>query len=131
MQPTEGNNMLKVGQKKKAKYWGNYTVEKLIILNNPIQCYSTEIGDALFSPVFMKVKWESPPSKDGHEFWFRYWINIHGKEKYGQYAPAIGENSLFQFLKSAIEQDYFSKDFLTNLYGVIELRLNQQFNDNK
>lgn len=118
--------MIEVGQKRKAKYWGNYTIEKLITLNSPIQCHSTEIGDALFRPVFMKVKWEPPPSENGHEFWFRYWITIHGKEKYGQFAPAMREKTFFEFLKSAIEQDYFSNDFLSNLFEILEFKFNPQ-----
>jgi hypothetical protein len=47
--------------------------------------------------------------------WFPYWITIDGKEKYGQFAPIIGQKALFELLSSAIDNDYFDDDFLRKL----------------
>ena len=63
----------------------------------------------------MKIEWEKPPSDDKHEFWFPYWITIGGKQKYGQFAPMMGESSFLELLKNAISQGFFSEDFLKSL----------------
>jgi hypothetical protein len=118
--------MIKVGQEKKAKYWGNFTVRKVAQLNKPVECHSKEKGRALFNPTLVQIGWETPPSDDMHEFWFPYWITIGGKEKYGQFAPMIGENALLELLEEAIRQDFFSKGFLTSLGKAISERLNSK-----
>lgn len=118
--------MIKVGHKTKIKYWGNYTVEKVAQLKKPVECYSAEIGAALFHPTIVKISWENPPSKDVHEFWFPYWMTISGKEKYGQFAPMIGENALFELLQEAINQDFFSRAFLTSLGRAISEKLHDR-----
>jgi hypothetical protein len=116
--------MIKVGQEKKAKYWGNFTVRKVARLNEPVVCHSKEKGKALFNPTLVQIAWETPPSDDMHEFWFPYWITIGGgKEKYGQFAPMIGENALMELLGEAIKQDFFSKGFLTSLRKAISSTL--------
>ena len=107
--------MIKEGQKKKARYWGNYTVKKVVKLSQPIKCHCEEVGETLFNPTLVRIEWENPPSEDKHEFWFPYWISIRGKEKYGQFAPMMGETSLLELLTNGIEQDYFSKYFLREL----------------
>lgn len=118
--------MIQVGQKSKAKYWGKYTVQKVARLKNPVECQCEEVGTALFNPTLVKIEWEKSPSWDKHEFWFPYWITIGGKEKYGQFAPMIGENALLELFKDAIEQDFFSEDFLHGLGRAIAERLNIQ-----
>jgi hypothetical protein len=118
--------MIKVGHKTKIKYWGNYTVERIAQLKKPVECYSEEIGAALFHPTIVKISWEKPPSKDMHEFWFPYWMTIRGKEKYGQFAPMIGENALLELIEEAIGQDFFSKGFLSSLDKTISERLNSE-----
>jgi len=90
------------GQEKKAKYWGRFVVRKVAKLDEPTRCYSDEIGEALFKPTLAKIQWDKPPSDDKHEFWFPYWISVRGKEKYGQFAPMIGESALLQLLERAI-----------------------------
>ena len=116
--------MIKVGQKKKAKYWGNFVVEKVARLKEPVECHGQEVGTALFNPTIVKIRWEQAPSEDNNEFWFPYWIAIGGKEKYGQFAPMIGENALFELLQDAISQGFFSKHFLKRLNKVIAHNLN-------
>jgi len=111
--------MIKEGQQKKAKYWGRFTVRKVARLNKPVECYSQEKGTALFNPTLVQIEWESSPSEDKHEFWFPYWITIHGKERYGQYAPMIGEKALLELLQDAIRRDFFSEDFLKRLNRAI------------
>jgi hypothetical protein len=37
--------MIKVGKKTRAKYWGEFTVEKVIKLDNPVRCFSVEKGE--------------------------------------------------------------------------------------
>jgi len=85
--------MIKEGQQKEAKYWGKYTVKNVIQLKKPVVCHSSEIGTALFQPTLVRIEWEKSPSNDKREFWFPYWITIEGKEKYGQFAPMMGEDS--------------------------------------
>lgn len=115
--------MIQVGQKKKAKYWGDFSVNKVARLKKPVECQCKEIGTALFDPTIVKICWETPPSDDKNEFWFPYWITIGGKEKYGQFAPMIGEKALLQLLQDAIEQDFFSSSFLKGLDRAINVKL--------
>lgn len=115
--------MIQVGQKKKAKYWGDFSVNKVARLKKPVECKCEEIGTALFDPTIVKINWETPPSEDKHEFWFPYWITIGGKEKYGQFAPMIGEKALLELLKDAIEQDFFGNSFLKGLDKAINVKL--------
>lgn len=118
--------MIVVGQQKKARYWGRFTVKKVARLKKAVECQCEDIGTAHFDPTIVKIQWEKPPSDDKHEFWFPYWINIGGKEKYGQFAPMIGEKALLELLHSAIEQDFFSEGFLLHLYDTINSKLNEQ-----
>jgi hypothetical protein len=118
--------MIKVGQKKKAKYWGNFIVRRVAQLKKPVECRSKEIGTALFNPTLVQIDWEIPPSEDMHEFWFPYWITIGGKERYGQFAPMIGENALLGLLQEAIGQDFFSTAFLESLGKAISVELNSR-----
>lgn len=115
--------MIQEGQQKKAKYWGKFVVRKVARLSNPIQCYSDDIGKVFFNPTLVKIEWEKPPSQDGHEFWFPYWVTTRGKEKYGQFAPMMGENALLELLRNAILQDFFSDDFLQKLDNTISDRI--------
>jgi hypothetical protein len=116
--------MIKEGNKSRVAYWGNFTVKKVVKLDEPVECYSEEKGRCLFNPTLVKLEWENPPSEDKNEFWFPYWITIgDNKEKYGQFAPMIGEKALIELLGKAIEADYFSHDFLTNMHGIIEKKL--------
>lgn len=120
--------MIKVGHQKHIRYWGEYVVEKVVKLEEPVECYSDEKGEIWFNPTIVKIKWKKPPSKDKNEFWFPYWITIADKEKYGQFAPMIGENSLLELLGSAIEQDFFSEDFLQSLSSKITGKLHTKQN---
>jgi len=118
--------MIEKGQKKKAKYWGNFTVKKVAKLKSPILCRSQEIGEVEFMPTIVQIEWETPPSLDKNEFWFPYWVKIRGKEKYGQFAPMIGKNGLLQLLNEAIKQDFFDKQFLIKLSENVRMKLQGQ-----
>jgi hypothetical protein len=107
--------MIKIGKKTKAKYWGNFVVEKVAQLDNPVKCFSAEKGEVDFNPTIVKISWEQTPSEDKHDLWFPYWITIDGKEKYGQFAPMIGQKALLQLLSKAIDNDYFDGIFLEGL----------------
>jgi hypothetical protein len=113
--------MIKEGSQSRATYWGNYTVKKVVKLDKQVECFSKEKGKCLFNPTLVKLEWENPPSEDKHEFWFPYWITIgDNKEKYGQFAPMIGEKALLELLGKAISANFFSHDFLVNLHQKIE-----------
>ena len=115
--------MIKEGAEKQARYWGKYKVRNIAKLNKPVKCYSDEIGEALFMPTLVKIEWEKSPSEDKNEFWFPYWISIKGKERYGQFAPMLGETSLLELMSNAIQQGFFSHDFLHQLGDVIKENL--------
>jgi hypothetical protein len=115
--------MIKEGQKTHTKYWGNFEVEKIAKLRQPVICHSEETGEAEFMPVIAKIKWEKPPSSDVNEFWFPYWIKIKGKERYGQFSPMIGKDALLQLLREAIRQNFFDKEFLLGLTETIKEKL--------
>jgi len=117
--------MIKVGQQKKARYWGKFTVRKVARLEKPVECHCQDIGTAMFDPTIAKIEWEAPPSQDKHEFWFPYWITIGGKEKYGQFAPMIGDGALLELLQEAIGQGFFSDEFLQGLKKAIDEKTNQ------
>lgn len=112
--------MIKVGHRSSTKYWGGYEAVKVAKLSNPVECYSDEVGEVLFNPTLVKLLWDKAPSWDKHEYWLPYWITIGGKEKYGQFAPMIGENALLELLVDAIKQDFFSIEFLSKLSTTIE-----------
>jgi len=114
-------------QQKRAKYWGNFRVQKIARLEKPVVCYSDEIGEALFEPTLVKIQWDKVPSDDKHEFWLPYWISIKGKERYGQFAPMLGEASLLELLCGAIKQGFFSDNFLRQLDEVIREELTSTY----
>ncbi|MFH1718888.1 MAG: hypothetical protein ABIF19_16150 [Planctomycetota bacterium] len=107
--------MIKVGKRSKAKYWGGFEVQDLVTLDSPVKCFSTEKGQVDFNPTIVKIAWDRYPSGDKHELWFPYWIKIDGKEKYGQYAPMIGQKALLGLLSKAIDHGFFENDFLEGL----------------
>jgi len=107
--------MIKEGQQKRARYWGKFEVKKVAQLKHPVPSYSNEVGEALFNPTLVQIEWEN----GGHEIWFPYWITIKGKEKYGQYAPMMGEDSLLELLQEAIRKEFFSENFLDQLHKSI------------
>ena len=115
--------MIKEGQRKTARYWGDFKVKKVAKLESPILCHSKEVGRVEFMPTLVQIEWETPPSSDINEFWFPYWVKIRGKEKYGQFAPMIGKNGLLQLLKDAIRQDFFDRRFLEELSQIIKTKL--------
>jgi len=92
-------------------------------LKKPVECNSQVVGTALFEPTIVKIEWEKSPSDDRHEFWFPYWITIGGKQKYGQFAPMMGERSFLELLQNAIRQGFFSEDFLQRLGQAISEKL--------
>lgn len=112
--------MIKVGHKGKARYWGPYEVLKVAQLHKPIPLHSKELGDVFFRPALIQIKWE-----DGSkEYWCcPYWIGPTGKERFAQYAAMIPEHVLGELLAEAIDQNFFSKRFLSRLADVIEGRL--------
>ncbi|MGA2678335.1 MAG: hypothetical protein ABSF37_03420 [Sedimentisphaerales bacterium] len=107
--------MITKGKRTKAKYWGEFIVEKVVTLDNPVKCFSAEKGKVDFNPTIVKISWEQNPSEDKHDLWFPYWITIDGKEKYGQFAPMIGQKAFLQLLSKAIDNDYFDGIFLEEL----------------
>ena len=111
--------MIEEGKKTKAKYWGNFTVEKVVKLENAVKCYCAEKGEVYFNPTIIKISWDRIPSDDKHDLWFPYWITVNGKEKYGQYAPMIGQNTLFELFSSAIDNNFFDDEFLKKLNNKI------------
>jgi hypothetical protein len=112
--------MIKIGKKTNAKYWGEFTVEDVVELQDSVKCYSKVKGDVEFKPTIVKIKWKNDPSDDKHDLWFPYWMVIDGKEKYGQYAPMIGQKAFLELIKKAIERRYFNDSFLTELKINIE-----------
>lgn len=115
--------MIKVGKRSKAKYWGVYEVIDFVTLNSPVECYSTEKGHVDFNPTIVKLAWDNDPSEDKHDLWFPYWITIDGKEKYGQFAPMIGQKALLELMSKAIDRGFFEKDFLEGLSRKIKEHL--------
>ena len=118
--------MIKEGKEGKRKYWGKYVVKKVIKLIAPIICQSDEVGEVEFNPTIVQIEWDKYPSEDKHDLWFPYWIKIHGKEHFGQYAPMIGQKALLQLLSKAIDNDLFTKKFLTCLKNKITDKLNKE-----
>lgn len=113
--------MIKRGRcRRPAKYWGGYEVKDFVTLDSPVKCFSTEKGQVDFNPTIVKLAWDREPSEDKHDLWFPYWITIDGKEKYGQFAPMIGQKALLELLLKAIDQDFFENDFLEGLARKID-----------
>ena len=118
--------MIKEGQRKKAKYWGEFTVEKVVQLKDPGTGYNKELGEVIFKPTLVQIRWEGRCPDDEYEFWFPYWITTKGKEKYGQYAPMMNEGSLLELLQEAIGREFFSENFLHQLRETITDKLNSK-----
>jgi len=108
--------MIKPGEKKEAKYYGYYTIKKVAQLPKPVVYNTKQWGRTAFRPVLAQIEWE-----DGKkEYWLPYWIGPEGKERYGQYAPRMGEKELFSLLTEAIKQKFFGKRCLSKLMETIE-----------
>jgi len=118
--------MIKEGQRKKARYWGEFIVKKVAKLKSPVLCYSKQVGEVEFMPTIVQIEWDVAPSSDKNEFWFPYWVKMRGKERYGQFAPMIGKNGLLLLLKEAIRQDFFEQDFLKELAETIQSKFEKQ-----
>ncbi len=58
--------MIKVGQNKKAKYWGDFKVKKIAILAKPVLCHCEEKGEVEFMPTIVQIEWKIPPSLDNN-----------------------------------------------------------------
>ncbi len=123
MQNKFKSTTLVTGNKKKIKYWGVRTIAKFVELDNPIVCYNKEQGRVYFDPKLVKIKWDKAPSKDKHDLWLTYWLNIGGRNKFGQYGPMIGQKALLELLTKAIKADFFEKNFLKALKENIEEKL--------
>lgn len=118
--------MIGVGEEHTAGNWGNFRVKKVAQLKKPVVCYSYVKGKALHEPTLVQIEWEKARSADKHEFWLPYWItwaDINGKQRYGQGAPMIGEASLLELLKKAIQEEFFSNKFLHELHEAVTDKL--------
>jgi hypothetical protein len=107
--------VIEVGKRSKARYWGEYEVQGVVKLDAPVRCHSLEKGEIDFNPTIAKLAWAREPSGDRHDIWFPYRITIGGKERYGQYAPMIGQKALLDLLRKAIDAEFFDRDFLQAL----------------
>ena len=103
--------MIKVGQRREAKYWGEYYINKVAELPKPEISYTPQWGRTCFRPTIAEIQWENGKKV----FWFPYWIGPEGKERFGQYAPMIEERLLLALFKEAITQEFFSPSFLSDL----------------
>ena len=118
--------MIKIGKRSKAKYWGEFEVQDVVTLDSPVKCFSVEKGQVDFNPTIVKLSWDRDPSSDKHDLWFPYWIKIDGKEKYGQFAPMIGQKALLELLSKAIDRGFFQIDFIEGLGRKIAERLKER-----
>jgi len=107
--------VIEKGKRSKVKYWGTYEVQGVVKLDAPVRCFSFERGDVDFNPTIVKLSWDQEPSGDKHDIWFPYWITIDGREKYGQFAPMIGQSALLDLLSKAIDAGFFERGFLEKL----------------
>jgi hypothetical protein len=107
--------VIKAGEKHRTKYYGHFTVKKVAELPEPLVYETKQWGKTVFRPVLAQIEWQ-----DGKkEFWLPYWIGPVNKERYGQYAPMMGERELLLLLLEAIKQKFFSKKFLSKLSAQI------------
>jgi hypothetical protein len=117
--------MIEEGKKGKVRHWGQYEVKKIVTLETPVKCYSDEIGEVDFNPTIVKIEWKKVPSDDRHELWFRYWTSVEGQEIPGRSGPMIGQKALLELLGKAIDNDFFTDDFLKELRNKISMRIEQ------
>jgi hypothetical protein len=107
----EESQVISPGEWHTARQRGRFLVKKVAELPKPVTSYTDKWGETSFRPVMAEIQW-----KDGNkEFWLPYYIGPLGKEKYGQYAPMIGERELVMLLQEAIQQGLFSKESLQQL----------------
>jgi len=118
--------VIKTGKRSKAKYWGAYEIQDFVMLDHPVRCFSAEKGEVDFNPTIVKLSWDQEPSDDQHDIWLPYWITIDGKEKYGQFAPMIGQKALLELLCKAIDSGFFGEKFLEGLGRKIARHLGTQ-----
>lgn len=107
--------MIEVGKRSKARYWGQYEAQGVVKLDVPVRCHSLEKGEIDFSPTIVKPTWAHKPSEDKHDIWFPYWVTVGGKEKYGQFAPMIGQRALSELLCKPIDAGFFDPELLEAL----------------
>jgi len=106
--------------RKSGKVLWEFTIKKVVRLAEPERFKSVR-GSEEFDPLLILGE-----HKDGkQEFWFPYWIAINGKWRYGQFAPLFSEAIFFELLKQAIDQDFFSKRFLSKLSHELEVAISK------
>lgn len=103
--------MIEPGEWRQAKYWGWYHINKVVELPEPVVFDTPQWGQTRFRPTIAEIQWEN----GNKEFWFPYWIGPVGKERFGQYAPMLSEKQLLALLREAIDQEFFSREFLSQL----------------
>ena len=106
----------KVGSGVHPWYKGNHEwkVNGIAKLKEAIQYHDSHQGKVSYDPKILLLDSE----KVGRALWFAYWVSTdktEGKMKWGQGSPVLEEDNLLQLLKDAIRQEFFSKDFLTEL----------------
>jgi len=106
----------KVGSTVHPWYKGvhEWQVEAIAELPQPIEYDDPVQGKVSYDPKMVPLK--SP--KHGNVLWFTYWISTNktqGKMKWGQGSPMLEEDVLLNLMKEAIEQGFFTNDFLKGL----------------
>lgn len=117
----------KVGDRVHPKYKGmdNWEIKAIAELSEPIRYSDSKLGRVSYCPRIVLL--ESVDNKL-KPLWFAYWIatsRTEGKMKWGQRPGIYEENVLLELLKDAIRQNFFTKDFLTELAHELDQALSK------
>jgi hypothetical protein len=117
-----------VGSRVHPRYKGiaEWDVKAIAELPNPIEWGNDSLlGEVSYKP---KILWLGCQEYK-KVVWFAYWIatsRTKGKVKWGAGPPILEEDTFLELMRSTIQQGFFTKGFLKELKGEIEIALNKQ-----
>jgi len=110
--------MIEVGHQGSAQGLGEYQVQKLVKLKEPVECCDDEGKKFFFHPLLAQIKWENTGDL---ELWLTYYRQKEGEKPRfaGQFSAMLSEDSFVELLAGAIEEGFFSPRSLSTLQQAI------------
>ena len=120
---------MEVGHQGKAQGLGEYQVQKLVKLKEPVEYCDDEGKKFFFHPLLAQIKWKNTGDL---ELWLTYYIQKEGKNPRfaGQFSAMVSEDSFVELLAGAIEEGFFSPRSLSTLQQVIS-KCSEELKTNK
>ena len=114
--------MIEVGRQGSARGLGEYQVQKIARLREPVEYRDSEGIRFFFHPILAQIRWKNTGDL---ELWFTYYRQREGEKPRfaGQFGPMLGEDTFVELLSAAIEEGFLSQPSLSGLQQVISKHL--------